>query len=450
LIPQTETETLEQLVVQVKKKTKRSAELFEESRKVLPGGVRNSINVHFPYPISLARGSGSQVWDVDGNQYTDYWMGHGSLALGHAHPDIVNAVRTQAGLGLMLDQHESELRLAQKLTECIPSAELVRFTVSGTEASLHTMRLAKAFTGKPKLIKFEGSYHGAHDSLLYSLSPKLAAAGKRESPNTVPESLGLPQKGEDNVIILPYNDPEPVEAVLEKSSDQIAAIVVEPVQRSYAPKADFLQKLRTLTKKYGVLLIFDEVITGFRFALGGAQEYYGVTPDLSYFAKGMGGGVPIGAFVGKREIMELTSPDNRKSGVFSFHAGTFGGNPVSMAAGLAALAVFEKPGYYQNLKSLTELLAKGLRDAVEDSGIKANVFALMGMWYLYFTEGEVYDYRSAATHNSELFKEFYFRMLLSGINCNFPVRSFVTSAHSKEDIENTRVAVEQVLKRMRR
>jgi len=446
---QAQTTASGELLSQVKEKTRKSGELFEEAKKVIPGGVRNGISEPQPYPISLVRGEGSKVWDIDGNQYIDYWLGHGSLSLGHTPPEIVEAVVSQIQRGWMLDQHESELQLARKMTRIIPSAELVRFTVSGTEASLNAVRLARAFTGKQKIVKFEGAYHGAHDSVLFSLSPPLSNAGPHNHPNTYPESRGLPHGLIENTIIVPFNDEVSLEEVLSKNSDEICAVIVEPVQRAnISPKPGFLKDLRRLTQENGILLIFDEVITGFRLALGGAQEFFGVVPDISIFAKGMGAGFPMGAFVGRREIMEMTDPARRKGGDFSFHAGTFGGNPVSCSAAIAAIGVFEKRGYYENLRKMTELLQKGLVDVVTDLGVSAKVFAIMGIWYVFFTDTDVKDYRSAITHSSEKFKELYFRMLLKGIHCNFPVRSFLSRSHTPEDIENTRQAFEESLRQI--
>ena len=312
------------------KRTRRSAELWKRASEVLPGGITANVKFFEPYPNFMRKAKGSRIYDVDDNEYIDYCLCLGPLVLGHGHPKVVEAIEKQLadnGTTMYGTPHELEIKMATELRRLVPCAEMTRFVGSGLEATLHAIRLARAYTRKVKIAKFEGHYHGAHDYVAVSVSPPLDLAGPDDSPVAVSNSAGLPEFILENTVILPFNDSASAERIIERNKDELAAVIVEPVARGFLPPdRDFLKGLRIVTQENNIVLIFDEIMTGFRLGLGGAQEHFRVTPDLVALGKVIGGGFPIGAFAGKSEIMEYASPVGARSpSDHVFHSGTCNG-----------------------------------------------------------------------------------------------------------------------------
>jgi len=433
------------------KKTRESARLWKQSAKVMPGGITANIKFFEPYPIFMKRAKGSKIYDVDGNEYVDYCLCLGPLILGHGHATVVEAIRSQLardGTTMFGTPHELEIKMAEELRHLIPCAEMTRFVNSGLEATLHAIRLARAYTRKTKVAKFEGHYHGAHDYVAVSVNPPLDSAGSDEVPVAVSNSAGLPKFILDSTIVLPFNDLPAVEKAIEKSKDEIAAVILEPVARGFLPpEIDFLKGLRTLTEENNIVLIFDEIMTGFRLGLGGAQKYFGVTPDLVALGKIVGGGLPIGVLAGKSEIMEYMSPLGAKSPSDRvFHSGTFNGCPTVLAAGLATIEVLKKTGSYKHIDWIADQVKKCMRDAFEDKRVDAQVIGLASMFQSLFTSSNVRNYRHIARADSMKRNSFDFELINNGVYVR-PGRTYYTSlAHNKADLQKTFEAVEAAAK----
>jgi glutamate-1-semialdehyde 2,1-aminomutase len=375
-------------------RNRRSADLYARAERVLPGGNSRTTVFFAPYPFYPVRGEGFRVWDADGNVRVDFLNNYTSLILGHAHPRVVAAIAEAAARGASFAAPtEYEIRLAEELCRRVKSVERVRFTNSGTEATMLAVRAARAYTGRPKIAKFEGGYHGSHDYAAVSVGPDPDRAGPAKNPQPVPDGPGIPDAVLGTVVVLPYNDLEAVSRILEREGREIAAVIIEPIMGAGGaiPAApEFLRGLRELTRRLGILLIFDEVIA-FRLAYGGAQEYFGVDADLTTFGKIIGGGLPVGALGGRAEIMDLFDPrqPNRIG-----HGGTFNANPVTMAAGLATLAELT-PAAYEHLNRLGELARRRLRQAFQRLEIPAQVTGAGSVFAVHFTAEPVTDYRSA-------------------------------------------------------
>jgi glutamate-1-semialdehyde 2,1-aminomutase len=373
---------------------RRSADLYARAERVLPGGNSRTTVFFAPYPFYAVRGEGFRVWDADGNVRVDFLNNYTSLILGHAHPRVVAAIAEAAARGASFAAPtEYEIRLAEELCRRVKSVERVRFTNSGTEATMLAVRAARAYTGRPKIAKFEGGYHGSHDYAAVSVGPDPDRAGPAKNPQSVPDGPGIPDAVLGTVVVLPYNDLEAVSRILEREGREIAAVIIEPLMGAggaIPATPEFLRGLRELTRKLGILLIFDEVIA-FRLAYGGAQEYFGVDADLTTFGKIIGGGLPVGALGGRAEIMDLFDPrqPNRIG-----HGGTFNANPVTMAAGLATLAELT-PAAYDHLNRLGELVRRRLRQAFQRLEIPAQVTGAGSVFAVHFTAEPVTDYRSA-------------------------------------------------------
>jgi glutamate-1-semialdehyde 2,1-aminomutase len=411
----------------------RSQELFERAKRLMPGGVNSPVRAYQPYPFFTKSASGSRIVDVDGKEYIDYCLAYGPLILGHAHPVVVEAVKKQLEEGSLYGTPtEQEVEFAELICQVVPSAEMVRLVSTGGEATMSAIRVARAYTGKKKIIKFEGCYHGAHDYVLVK-------AGSGATTFGMPTSLGIPEDTIRNTIIVPYNDVDQLEMAIKNNRDGLAAVIVEPVIGNFGvvlPKPGFLETLRELTETYGVVLIFDEVITGFRLALGGAQEYYSVLPDLTALGKVLGGGFPLAAFAGKKEIMELVGPSGRV-----YQAGTYSGNPVSVTAGLATLRLLKAEGvaFYEKMAAKCLRVVEPLAKLVQDAGLRVQTNHIASMFQLFFTDRAVVDYTSAKTANNDLFMRFHGELLRKGI---FLAPSqyetcFLSVAHSDEDLERT-------------
>lgn len=424
---------------------KRSRELFEEAKKYIPGGVNSPVRAFKSVgdvPRFIEKAKGSHIWDVDGNEYVDYVCSWGPMILGHAHPKVVEAVKKQAEKGTSYGAPtELEVELAKMIVELVPSVEKVRMVNSGTEATMSAIRLARGYTGRNKVIKFEGGYHGHVDSLLVKAGSGLTTFG-------VPTSPGIPEDFAKYTITVPFNDIDALKKVLDEVGDDVAAVIMEPVMANAGlilPEPGFLEKVREITQEKGVVLIFDEVITGFRLSLGGAQEYFGITPDLSCFGKIIGGGLPVGAFGGKREIMDYLAPEGPV-----YQAGTLSGNPLAMAAGIATLKELQREGVYEELRRKTEKLSEGLKEAARSAGVydKVSFKSIESISIVYFTPKDVKDYQDALTSNTEAYAVFFRRMLKEGIYLapsQFEV-AFMSTAHTEEDIEKTVKAAEVAFK----
>jgi len=431
------------------KKTPTSAKFWKQASKVMPGGITANIKYFDPYPIFMRKAEGSKLYDVDGNEYVDYCLCFGPLILGHGHPAVVEAIKKQldeSGTTIYGTAHELEIKMAHEIKSLIPCAEMVRFVNSGLEATLHAVRVARAYTKKVKIAKFEGHYHGAHDYVAVSITPPLDSVGPDHAPIAVPNSAGLPHFITENTIVLPFNDPSTVEKTIEKYKNELAAVIVEPVMRGFLPPdRDFLKSLRTVTEENNVVLIFDEVMTGFRLGLGGAQKHFGVTPDVVALGKIIGGGLPIGIFAGKAEIMELTSPVGAKSPYDNvFHSGTFNGCPTILAAGLATINVLKKSGTYDHINWIAEQVKKCMKDSFEDKKIDGQVIGLTSMFQCLFTPNKkVKNYRDIAKADGKKRVHFDLELINNGVYVR-PSRTYYTSlVHTKADLEKTFEAIEK-------
>lgn len=415
----------------------KSEDLFNEAKKYLPGGVDSPVRAFKPHPFFVERASGSHIYDVDGRDYVDYCLAYGPLVLGHSHPEIVEAVKKQLELGSAYGvPSEKEIELARDVVKRVPCADMVRFVNSGTEATMSAIRLARAATGKKKIIKFEGSYHGAHDYVLVKSGS--GAMG-------LPDSPGVPEDTTKNTILIPFNDPDALEDLIKKQKDQIAAVIVEPVMGNIGcipPKEGYLKFLREITGNNDIILIFDEVITGFRLSKGGAQEYFGVTPDLATFGKILGGGFPMGALAGKREYMDMIAPSGNV-----YQAGTFNGNPISITAGLATLNLLDE-NFYSQLNKKGQFLRDGTRNILEEQGLNYKVAGLTSMFQMYFTDKDVWDYKDAKTADTQKFDGYFHKLLEEGIfipPSQFEC-CFISLKHTDEELEFTLEVMEDTLK----
>ncbi len=408
--------------------------LFREARQYLPGGVNSPVRAFKAVgrdPIYIKSARGSKVYDVDGNQYIDYICSWGALILGHAHPLIVKAIKTAAQKGTSYGiNYADEVKLARMIISAFPSMEKVRLVNSGTEAVMTAIRLARAFTRRDKIIKFDGCYHGHSDGLLVKAGSGAATFG-------IPNSAGVSKDVVRDTIPLPYNDLTAIKRLLARQGKTIAAVIVEPVAANMGvvpPLPGFLETLRRLTRQYGVLLIFDEVITGFRIAYGGAQTHYGIRPDLTTLGKIIGGGTPVGAFGGRKEIMNLLTPQGNV-----YQAGTFSANPITVAAGLAALTILFKNrrSLYKELETKAAKLDEGLKAGARKRGVDIRINRAGSMLTMFFTGRRVYDYQSVMSADTKRFARYFRNMLKAGVNLppsQFEA-SFVSRAHSGQDIE---------------
>lgn len=423
----------------------KSAKYFAEAQHYIPGGVNSPVRAFKSVggnPVYIKRGAGSRIYDVDGNSYIDYIGSWGPLILGHAHPRVLSAITEVAALGTSFGAPtERETQMAKLVCELVPSVEVVRMVNSGTEATMSALRLARGYTKRNKIMKFEGCYHGHADSLLIKAGSGVATLG-------LPDSPGVPEGTAANTITVPYNDLESVKLAFSTYGDDLAAVIVEPVGGNMGvvpPLPGFLEGLREITKQHGTLLIFDEVMTGFRVARGGAQELFGITPDLTTMGKVIGGGLPVGAYGGKREIMQQIAPAGP-----IYQAGTLSGNPLAMAAGLTTLEELSKPGVYERLEKLSARLAEGLADNASKLGIPHTLNRVGSMVCLFFTDTPVINYETAKTSDLERFSAYFSHLLEEGIM--IPPSQFegmfVSLAHSEEDIEKTIEASYQAMKKL--
>lgn len=423
----------------------KSKAAFSEAKKVIPGGVNSPVRAFKSVgltPVFIERGRGSHVFDIDGNDYIDYIGSWGPLILGHAHPEVLEAVIKAAEKGTSFGAPtQLETMMARLVCERVPSVETVRMVNSGTEATMSALRLARGYTGRNKILKFEGCYHGHADSLLIKAGSGVATLG-------LPDSPGVPESVAANTITVPYNDIESVKEAFEHFGEEIAGVIIEPIAGNMGvvpPIAGYLEALREITKQYGSLLIFDEVMTGFRVGLHCAQGLYGVTPDLTCLGKVIGGGLPVGAYGGKREIMEQMAP----SGPI-YQAGTLSGNPLAMAAGYTTLKLLGEPGAYEALEKKSARLEEGFTSNAAEHGIATTINRVGSMICPFFTNTRVINYETAAAADPSLFRAYFSSMLDLGISiAPSPFEGmFVSLAHTEEDIEATITAHGEALKRL--
>jgi glutamate-1-semialdehyde 2,1-aminomutase len=420
----------------------RSKAVFAQAQTYLPGGVNSPVRSFRGVggiPVVVAGGAGPRITDVDGNEYIDYCGSWGPLILGHAHSAVVDAVTNAATRGLTYGTTtEAEGELAQLVCECVPSIEMVRFVSSGTEATMSALRVARAFTGRSKVVKFEGCYHGHADGLLVQ-------AGSGVATLSLPDSAGVPASYAAETLVAPYNDFQAIEAVFGQHGRDIAAVIVEPVAANMGvvpPAEGFLERLRALCDANGALLVFDEVITGFRVGLGGFQAASGVTPDMTCLGKVVGGGMPVGAYGGRRDVMELVAPLGPV-----YQAGTLSGNPLAMAAGLATLRELSRPGFYESLEAKTATLVEGIESAAVERGVPVRVNRVASMFTVFFSDTDVTDYASARRADTQRHARFFHALLEGGVY--FPPSqfeaAFVSHAHGDAELEATVKAVDSAL-----
>ena len=420
----------------------KSLEAWDRSQHFIPGGVNSPVRNFSKvggYPRFIQRGAGSKIYDIDGNQYIDYVASWGPLVLGHANPRVIEAIKGTMVNGTSFGAPTTqETELAEIIVDAVPSIEKVRMVSSGTEATMSAIRLARGFTGRDKVIKIEGCYHGHVDSLL-------AEAGSGVATFGLPECEGIPTDFTRHTLVVPFNDVGAVRQVIESHPDQIACLILEPIMGNMGiipPQDGYLSELREITSEHGIVLIFDEVITGFRVAYGGAQSLYGVIPDMTCLGKIIGGGMPVGAYGGKEEIMRHIAPEG---GVYQ--AGTLSGNPLAMAAGIAALKALAEPGVYDQLESRASHLAGGLQDATERQGIDAFHSRVGSMLMLFFSNAEVTNADGARTSDTERYSRYFGELLERGVYAapsQFEA-GFVSLAHSEADIDTTVRAANEAL-----
>jgi len=424
---------------------KRSMALYRRALEMIPGGVNSPVRafkaIGIP-PTFIERAKGSKIWDVDRNEYVDYVGSWGPMILGHAHPRVVSALKKMIPKGTSFGASTPlEVELAAKVKKAFPSMELVRMVSSGTEAVMGAIRVARGYTGRDKIIKFEGCYHGHGDSLLVKAGSGAATFG-------IPDSLGVPGDLARHTLTAPYNDLESVKALVGQNPGGIACIIVEPVAGNMGvvlPETGFLEGLRKLCDEEGIILLFDEVITGFRVAYGGAQELYGIKADLTCLGKIIGGGLPVGAYGGKRGIMEKVAP---LGGVYQ--AGTLSGNPLAMTAGIATLELLKSKKAYQDLEKKTLYVTEKISECAEERGIPFTINRATGVFTLFFTKGPVKDYRTAKSSDAKRFAQFFIEMMDQGIY--LPPSQFeawfISLAHTQKDLDQTVEACDAVFKRI--
>ena len=411
-------------------------ELLAKAASYFPASSTGNMVVDRDHRFILRKGMGSRVWDVSGKEYIDYLMGSGPMVLGHAHPAVVNAVVEAVQEGsTFFASNERAVLLAEEIVKAVPCAEMVRFTTNGTDACFQCLRIARSFRRRDKILKFEGGYHGTSDYASMSITP--SAEALRDFPDPVPGSAGVPGAVTETVLVAPYNDSETTSAIIEKHRDELAAVIVEPMQRVLTPKPGFLQDLREVTAHYQIPLVFDEVVTGFRLAYGGAQEYYGVVPDLAALGKIVGGGYPLAVIAGREEIMSVYDPSLAEPDGYVPQIGTLNGNPVACAAGLATLSELRKEGAYRLLHETGQQLRDALERLFGEAEILMQPSGEDPIFGFYFTDQPITDYRSTLRADGGMMAQFNTLLLEQGILKSWPDKFYPSLAHTQEDVDET-------------
>lgn len=413
---------------------------LSDAHDLLPGGALGGNALAEDTRFVFARGEGARFWDVSGNEYVDYCLGSGPLVLGHAHPAVSAAIAEQATKGshFFAYLNENALAYARQLAAVVPCAQKVRFVGSGSEATFHAIRLARAFTGREKVLKFEGGYHGHHDYAQLSTTPGAGAP----YPVGQPDTSGIPGVVRDLTLVAPYNDLEAAERILKDHAGEVAAIIVEPIQRIIWPEPGFLEGLKALAAAHGAVFILDEVVTGLRYALGGAQEYFGVVPDLCTMGKIVGGGTPVAAVCGRADLMDQADPRNKGGEGFVYVNGTLNGNPLGMAAGLATLAELSKPGVYARLFEIADEVRATFSEILNRTGVPAICFGKGPMWHILFTDREPRDYRDVLAADRKALGAFDHELIRAGLFVLPGNRRFVSLAHDEAAIADSAEAFE--------
>jgi glutamate-1-semialdehyde 2,1-aminomutase len=421
-------------------------ELLAKASQYLPGSSTGNTNYPDELKFLVREGKGGRVWDVTGNEYVDWLMGSGPMILGHAHPAVNEAVLEAVGRGsTFFTTNEQAVLLAEELVRAVPCAEQVRFTTSGTDACFQAMRVARAFTGKEKILKFEGGFHGTSDYAMMSVF----ASASTEFPQAEPNSGGIPSALNDLMLISQFNDLDMTAAIIDAHKDEIAAVIVEPMQRTLAPNAGFLAGLRKLTADAGVLLIFDEVVTGFRLAYGGAQEFYGVTPDLCSVGKIMGGGYALAAVMGRADVMSVYNRASVSADDYVDQIGTLNGNPIACAAGLATLAQLRQEGVYDRLRDVGGRLRRALAEACEEAGFQVQSVGEDAVFDIYFADHPVHNYRDGLAADAGLLARLNAGLLEKRIIKSWPQKFYPSIVHTDDDVDETIAAIQAVVPGLR-
>ncbi len=441
-------------IAEYKARTPKTAAWFERASKSLPGGVTGNVKFFPPYPVYARRAKGGHLWDLDGNEYVDFMLCFGPLILGHGHPRVLEAIRSQLdadGTPIFGAPHENEAKMAERLKRIFPFAESVRYTNSGLEATLHAIRASRGFRRRSKIGKFEGHYHGSYDEVLVSLTPALENAGPATAPAPVSGSISTTEEELRDVLVLPYNDTDSTTKLLKAHRDELAAVLVEPVQRGFVPGSmEFLKALREVTDDLEIVLIFDEIMSGFRMEeYGAAATTLGIDPDLMTLGKIIGGGYPCGAFLGRRDLMDTMNPVTRPKEDRVFHGGTFNGHPTVLAAGMATLDVLEEPGTYPYLNRITDRLRDGFNDLFKRLDVPAQAVGPGSTFNVVFSKEPIRNYRDAARADARRRQLFDYGLLARGVHLH-PDKPFYTcTAHTEKDVDTTLKLAEDVLRRMR-
>ncbi len=442
--------TIEELLIDYEKRNPNSKKAWEDSKQIIPGGVSANVKFYSPFPLYMKEGRGAYLTDLDGHRYIDFSLSYGPMILGHGRKEInetIDRYLNNHGSVLYGPPHKGEYELAKLIIKHFPSIEMLRYTNSGTEATLLAIRMAKAFTGKNKIAKFEGHYHGGHNDVLVSVNPKVASAGDEHRPESLPASKGITEQQLSNTIVLPFNDLESCKTIIESEKDDLSCVILEPLQGGTIPAMqDFIEGLREITSKLGIILIFDEVKTGFRVALGGAQELYTITPDLTTLGKIIGGGFPIGLVGGRKDIIEQVDPNmigffdkrknvNRATEIL-FHSGTYNGHPLITAVGVETIKILEKEG--DELFENTEILKAGIREQFKSKGINILTPGIGAMFNICITEqNNIKSYRDMKKCDMNLRRIIDYRLFKEGIYNKPCTRYHMSTAHSKEVVEKT-------------
>jgi len=421
--------------------TKKSKELYESSKALMPAGVESNFRTLDPYPFFVDRGEGSRIWDVDGNEYLDFLNSQGAILLGHNHPAMRKAVERQLQKGMIFAIPTELVPRASKLVcDLVPSIDMVRFCNSGTEATMHALRVARGFTGKDAIAKSEGGYHGVHDQLLWSLYAPLPLMGDRRAPTPAIYSHGIPAVFSDLTVIIPYNDLEATEEILRKNAERLAALIIEPVMGNAGvlpPIDGYMHEVAKICQENEILLILDEVITGFRLGPGGGQERLGLRADITCLGKAIGGGMPVAAFGGRRDIMEKITPDESKWPEHIIHGGTYNAHPVCLASAIAAMEIYREGKFYPEMERTCDALFKGIADLAADSGIPSQINHMGAMGFIYFTESEVRVVRDVFKANWKMLTKWGTQALTRGVLFGHPKGEKIipSAAHTMEDVD---------------